>query len=114
MKLKVDKSSAEIFDLFKIIHTINLTLIYKEKNLNFKKIMSIGESDQIRDYLLSVHLNSKEFILKTNNQKSNETFEQMTEIQTQTMSESHYINEDIERTKVCLYLNSNINSKLIA
>ncbi len=109
MKLKVDKSSAEIFDLFKIIHTIDLTLIYKEKNLNFKKIMSIGESDQIRDYLLSVYFNSNQIILKTNNQKSKETLEQMTEIQTQTMSESEYINEDIEQTKVCLYLNSNIN-----
>ncbi len=109
MKLKVDKSSAEIFDLFKIIHTIDLTLIYKEKNLNFKKIMSIGESDQIKDYLLSVYFNSNQIILKTNNQKSNETLEQMTEIQTQTMSESEYINEDIEQTKVCLYLNSNIN-----
>ncbi len=104
MKLKVDKSSAEIFDLLKIIHTIDLTLIYKEKNLNFKKIMSIGESDQIRDYLLSVYLNSKQFILKTNNQKSNETFEQMTEIETQTMSESEYINEDIGQTKVCFCL----------
>jgi hypothetical protein len=109
VKLKVDKSSAEIFDLFKIIHTIDLTLIYKEKNLNFKKIMSIGESDQIKDYLLSVYFNSNQIILKTNNQKSNETLEQMTEIQTQTMSESEYINEDIEQTKVCLYLNSNIN-----
>jgi hypothetical protein len=109
VKLKVDKSSAEIFDLFKIIHTIDLTLIYKEKNLNFKKIMSIGESDQIRDYLLSVYFNSNQIILKTNNQKSKETLEQMTEIQTQTMSESEYINEDIEQTKVCLYLNSNIN-----
>jgi hypothetical protein len=109
VKLKVDKSSAEIFDLFKIIHTIDLTLIYKEKNLNFKKIMSIGESDQIKDYLLSVYFNSNQIILKTNNQKSKETLEQMTEIQTQTMSESEYINEDIEQTKVCLYLNSNIN-----
>jgi hypothetical protein len=109
VKLKVDKSSAEIFDLLKIIHTIDLTLIYKEKNLNFKKIMSIGESDQIRYYLLSVYFNSNQIILKTNNQKSNEILEQMTEIQTQTMSESEYINEDIEQTKVCLYLNSNIN-----
>ncbi len=86
-----------------------MTLIYKEKNLNFKKIMSIGESDQIKDYLLSVYFNSNQIILKTNNQKSKETLEQMTEIQTQTMSESEYINEDIEQTKVCLYLNSNIN-----